>query len=148
MESATSQLGRRSGRLLFELGQATVPRFSIVLRKGYGAGYIAMCGGRSFGADLALAWPTAEICAMSVEGAVDIAYRREVEAAPDPAGRRAEMIAGFREQIGPLAAAQGFGIDDVINPDDTRAVLRDALARAPRRQQRRAPSRVHAISPI
>jgi acetyl-CoA carboxylase carboxyltransferase component len=147
-ESATTQLGRRSGRLLFELGQATVPRFSVVLRKGYGAGYIAMCGGRSFAADLALAWPTAEICAMSVEGAVDIAYRREVEAAPDPAARRAEMIAGFREQIGPFLAAQGFGIDDVVDPDETRDVLRTALRRAPHRRRSRAPRKRHAISPI
>ncbi|MCE3554661.1 methylmalonyl-CoA carboxyltransferase [Pseudonocardia sp. RS11V-5] len=147
-ESATTQLGRRSGRLLFELGQATVPRFSVVLRKGYGAGYIAMCGGRSFAADLALAWPTAEICAMSVEGAVDIAYRREVEAAPDPAARRAEMIAGFREQIGPFLAAQGFGIDDVVDPDETRALLRAALRRAQHRRKARAPRKQHAVSPI
>jgi acetyl-CoA carboxylase carboxyltransferase component len=147
-ESATTQLGRRSGRLLFELGQATVPRFSVVLRKGYGAGYIAMCGGRSFAADLALAWPTAEICAMSVEGAVDIAYRRDVESAPDPAARRAEMIAGFREQTGPFLAAQGFGIDDVVDPDETRAALRTALRRAPHRRRSRAPRKHHAISPI
>ena len=147
-QSATTQLGRRSGRLLFELGQATVPRFSVVLRKGYGAGYIAMCGGRSFAADLALAWPTAEICAMSVEGAVDIAYRRDVESAPDPSARRAEMIAGFREQIGPFLAAQGFGIDDVVDPDETRDVLRAALRRAPHRHRSRAPRKQHAISPI
>lgn len=147
-ESATTQLGRRSGRLLFELGQATVPRYSVVLRKGYGAGYIAMCGGRSFAADLALAWPTAEICAMSVEGAVDIAYRREVQAAPDPAAKRAEMIAGFRKQIGPYLAAQGFGIDDVVDPDETRDVLRTALRRAPHRRRSRAPRKRHAISPI
>ncbi|MDQ4118226.1 MAG: acyl-CoA carboxylase [Actinomycetota bacterium] len=147
-ESATTQLGRRSGRLLFELGQATVPRFSVVLRKGYGAGYIAMCGGRSFAADLALAWPTAEICAMSVEGAVDIAYCREVESAPDPAARRAEMIAGFREQTGPFLAAQGFGIDDVMDPDETRDALRAALRRAPHRRRPRGPRKQHAISPI
>ena len=146
--STTTQLGRRSGRLLFELGQATVPRFSVVLRKGYGAGYIAMGGGRSFGADLALAWPTAEICAMSVEGAVDIAYRREVAAAEDPAARRTEMIADFREQVSPYLAAQGFGVDDVVDPDETRALLHDALRRAPHRRPSRGARKQHAISPI
>jgi acetyl-CoA carboxylase carboxyltransferase component len=88
----STQLARRSGRLMFELGQATVPRFSVVTRKGYGAAYVALGGGRSFDADLALAWPTAEICAMPVEGAVDIAYRRDVEAADDPAARRTELV--------------------------------------------------------
>ena len=60
-------LGRRSAKLVHELGHATVPRISVVLRKGYGFGYFAMCGGRSFDADACLAWPTAEICAMSIE---------------------------------------------------------------------------------
>jgi acetyl-CoA carboxylase carboxyltransferase component len=147
-ESSRTQLARRSGRLLFELGQATVPRFSVVLRKGYGAGYIAMCGGRSFGADLALAWPTAEICAMSVEGAVDIAYRGAVEAAPDPAAHRAELIAGFRAQVDPFLAAQGFGIDDVVEPAETRPALIDALSRAPRRRRSTAPAKRHGVSPV
>lgn len=147
-ESTRTQLARRSGRLLFELGQATVPRYSVVLRKGYGAGYIAMCGGRSFGADLALAWPTAEICAMSVEGAVDVAFRREVDAAPDPAAHRAALVAGFRERIDPFLAAQGFGIDDVVTPAETRPALVDALSRAPRRRRSTAPAKRHGISPI
>src|SRR5690606_15960571 len=77
-------LARRSAKLLHELGNATVPRFSVVLRKGYGLGYYAMCGGRLFEPDAAFAWPTAQICAMSVEGAVDVAYRKIYEAAPDP----------------------------------------------------------------
>lgn len=148
MESTTTQLARRSGRLLFELGQATVPRFSVVLRKGYGAAYIAMAGGRSFDADLAVAWPTAEICAMSVEGAVDVAYRREVAAAEDPEAHRAELVAGFKSQIGAFYAAQGFGIDNVIDPDESRRVLLEALALAPRRKKPRAPAKRHGISPI
>ena len=54
-----------------------VPRVSIVVRKGYGLGYFAMCGGRSFAADACFAWPSAEICAMSIEGAIDVAFRKE-----------------------------------------------------------------------
>jgi propionyl-CoA carboxylase beta chain len=147
-ESTTTQLARRSGRLLFELGQATVPRFSVVLRKGYGAGYIAMCGGRSFDADLALAWPGAEVCAMSVEGAVDVAYRRDIGAAADPAARRAELIDDARGHIDAFYGARGFGLDDVIDPRETRPALIRALRRAPARHRSKAPAKRHGISPI
>ena len=148
-EAEDSALARRSARLLFELGQASVPRLSVVMRKGYGLGYIAMCGGRSFDADLCVAWPTAEICAMSVEGAVDVAYARQVAAAPDPAARRTELIGRFRQQLGPLHAAAHFGIDDVIDPRETRAALLATLERCPGRKQRRERSpRRHGISPI
>lgn len=143
-----SGLARRSGRLFFEMAHATVPRISIALRKGYGSGYIAMGGGRSFGADFAFAWPTAEICAMSVEGAVDVAFRRDVESAPDPAARRAELIAETRARIGALHAAEGFGIDDVIDPRDTRARLIQAFAMLPARRPDPGPPKRRPISPI
>lgn len=148
-QAEDTALARRSARLLFELGQATVPRVSVVLRKGYGLGYIAMCGGRSFDADLCVAWPTAEICAMSVEGAVDVAYQKQVKAAPDPAARRAELVGRFREQLGALHAAEHFGIDDVIDPRDTRSVVLATLARCgPRKKHRAWPDKPHGISPI
>lgn len=144
-----SGLARRSARMIYELGQATVTRISVVLRKGYGLGYIAMCGGRSFDADLCVAWPTAEICAMSVEGAVDVAYRRQVAAAEDPGAKRAELIARFRGQLGALNAASDFGIDDVIDPRDTRALIVATLERCgPRKQFARFPNRHHGISPV
>lgn len=143
-----SGLARRSGRLLFELGQATVPRLSVVLRKGYGLAYIAMAGGRSFEADLCLAWPSAEICAMSVEGAVDVAYRKRIEADADPAAAREAMIARFRTQLGPLRAAEANGIDDIIDPRRTRAVLIRALARCAPRRTPRPSLRFRSISPI
>ncbi len=123
-------LARRSGRLLFEMAHATVPRISVTLRKGYGAGYIAM-GGRSFDPDYAFAWPTAEICAMSVEGAIDIAFRRDYERADDPMARRQELIDETRSRIGSRLAAEGFGIDDIIDPRETRAVLIQALQMPP-----------------
>ncbi|CAN7766438.1 hypothetical protein LJR175_007296 [Variovorax sp. LjRoot175] len=148
-QAEDTALARRSARLLFELGQATVPRVSVVLRKGYGLGYIAMCGGRSFDADLCVAWPTAEICAMSVEGAVDVAYQKQVRAAADPAAKRAELIDRFRQQLGALHAAEHFGIDDVIDPRDTRSVVLAALEHcAPRKKQRTWPDKPHGISPI
>ena len=148
-QAEDSQLARRSARIVFELGQATVPRVSVVLRKGYGFGYYAMCGGRGFGADLAVAWPSAEICALSVEGAVDVAYRRQVNSAPDPAAARAALIARFRTQLGPLSAAEHFGIDDVIDPLETRAAIAHTLDRCPSRKKARATAKKrHGISPI
>lgn len=143
-----SGLARRSGRLLFEIGQATVPRMSVVLRKGYGLAYIAMAGGRSFAADLSVAWPTSEICAMSVEGAVDVAYRKTLDMADDRDAARADLIGRFRAQLGPLKAAEAYGLDDIIDPRTTRPVLARALARAVRRHARRASGRRHAISPV
>ncbi|MCC6000065.1 MAG: methylmalonyl-CoA carboxyltransferase [Pararhodobacter sp.] len=142
-------LARRSGRLIFELGQATVPRLSVVLRKGYGLAYIAMAGGRSFDADLCVAWPTAEICAMSVEGAVDVAYRKAIDSAADPAAHRNALIDRFRSQLGSLRAVEAYGIDDVIDPRDTRRHLITALQRCQTRKTGLArPNRRHAISPI
>jgi len=146
-QAEASLLGRRSARMIFELGTATVPRISIVLRKGYGLGYVAMCGGRSFGADLAVAWPTAEICAMSIEGSVDVAYRKQIEAASDPVGHRRELIDAIRANVSPRKAAEGFGLDDIIDPADTRRLIIETLSYAPRRRERsRRASR--AISPI
>lgn len=148
-QAEDSALARRSGRLLFELAQATVPRLSVIMRKGYGLGYVAMCGGRSFDADLCVAWPTAEICAMSVEGAVDVAYAKQVAAAADPAAKREELIQRFRSQLGALHAAAHFGIDDVIDPRETRAAILATLERCPQRKQgRNRSARLHGISPI
>ncbi len=118
------------------------------MRKGYGAGYFAMAGGRSFDADACVAWPTAEICAMSVEGAVDVAYRRDYEAAEDPAARRQELIDIFKSQLGALRAAEHFGIDTVIDPRDTRSFLIDTFAACPARHQSKHPPKFRSISPI
>lgn len=141
-------LARRSARLLAELGQATVPRVSVTLRKGYGLGYYAMCGGRLFEPDGCVIWPTAEICAMSVEGAVDIAFRKDIEAAADTAAYRQTLIDGFRTRLGPLRAAEHFGVDDVIDPAQTRKYLIDTLAIAPARRPNRAPPKFRAVPPI
>jgi propionyl-CoA carboxylase beta chain len=108
-EAEQTKLGLRSARMLYELSLATVPRISVVLRKGYGAGYYAMAEGRTFEADATVCWPTAEICAMSVEGSVDVAYRRKYEAAPDPEAHRHELIESFKKQISVFRAAEGFG---------------------------------------
>ena len=147
-EAERTTLGRRSAKLLYELGHATVPRASVVLRKGYGLGYVAMCGGRGFDPDACLAWPTAEICAMSIEGSVDVAYRKQFVDAPDPAAKRAEIIAGIRAKVSALQAAAGFGIDDVIEPAQTRERLIEVFAQAPQRRESTMPPKFRSIPPI
>jgi acetyl-CoA carboxylase carboxyltransferase component len=141
-------LVRHSGKMMSAFGQATVPVVSIVLRKGYGLGYLAMAGGRSWNAEGAFAWPTAELCAMQIEGAVDVAYRKDYEAAPDPAARRTELIDSFYQQVNPIRAASGFGIDDVIDPAETRRVIARVLRFAQPRSDRQMPPKFHGIEPI
>ncbi len=143
-----NRMPRRSAKLVYELGNATVPRVSVVLRKGYGLAYVAMCGGRGFGADACFAWPTAQICAMSVDGAVDIAYRKEINAAPDPQARRTELIDSFKGRLGALRAAEHFGIDDVIDPRDTRRLVIETLGTAPPRRHLGLPPKYRPIAPI
>ena len=85
---------------------------------------------------------------MSVEGAIDVAFRRDYQNAPDPAARRQELIDETRSRIGAAQAAEGFGIDDVIDPRDTRAVLVKALSSLPARRQFKGPPKRRSISPI
>lgn len=142
-----SRLVRRSGRIAFELANATVPRVVITTRKAYGAAYVVMGGGRSIDADLSLAWPTAEICAIPVESAVDIAFRSVYEGDPEPERKRAEFIELMRANIDPLLAADGFGIDDVVLPSETRRLLVEAFGRAPARRAPRVPDKRRTIAP-
>ncbi|WP_440713719.1 acyl-CoA carboxylase subunit beta [Gordonia sp. FQ] len=143
-----SGLVRRSARLGYELGNATVPRFVIVTRKAYGAAYIVMGGGRSIEADLSLAWPTAEICAIPIESAVDLAFKSVYEQADDPAAHRADLITLFQANVDPVLAADGFGIDDVVLPSATRELLLEALGRVRPRRAPRMPGKRRSISPI
>ena len=85
---------------------------------------------------------------MQIEGAVDVAFRKEYGAAPDPAARRAELIQSFYDKVNPVRAASGFGIDDVIDPAKTRKVLCSVLRIAAPRRQSAAPPRYHSIEPI
>jgi propionyl-CoA carboxylase beta chain len=143
-----SGLIRRHAKMMWELGHATVPRFTVVLRKGYGIAYVMMNGGREFDPDLSLIWPTAEICGMQIEGAVDVAHRREVAAAEDPEAKREELIAAYRAQVGPLQAAAGFGVDEIVDPRDTRFRIIDALQTCAPRRRSTHPPKYHGISPI
>jgi acetyl-CoA carboxylase carboxyltransferase component len=138
----------RSGRVVYEMGRATVPIYSVTLRKGYGLGYVLMGGGRDIGAAMSVAWPTAHICGMQVEGAVDVAYRKQIAAAADPDAERARLIDMYAEQVGVLQAAEQLAIDDVIDPAHTRRFLLRALSRTAAIQPHYAPPAKHGISPI
>lgn len=118
---------RHGAKLLYAYCEATVPRVQVIMRKAYGGAYIVMSS-KSIGADFAVAWPSAEIAVMGSQGAVEIVYRRELEAAEDPVQRRAELIAEYGEQFAtPYIAAERGYLDDVIDPADTREVIGRAL---------------------
>jgi acetyl-CoA carboxylase carboxyltransferase component len=120
---------RHGAKMLYATANATVPKVTVVLRKGYGAGYYVMCG-RAYEPDLIVAWPSAEISVMGAEGAVEIIFRRQVEAAEDPEAKRAELIANFRQIIDVYVAAGNDMIDDVIDPRETRPTICRALEMA------------------
>ncbi|WP_436232581.1 acyl-CoA carboxylase subunit beta [Actinacidiphila alni] len=114
---------RRGAKLLYAYCNASVPRISVVLRKAYGGAYIVM-DSQSIGADIALAWPSNEIAVMGAEGAANVVFRREIEAADDPEAMRLQKIEEYRrELVHPYYAAERGLVDDVIDPRDTRAVL-------------------------
>lgn len=98
-----------------------------LVRKAYGGAYLAMCG-KDLGADRVFAWPTAEVAVMGAEGAAEIVFRREIQQAEDPAARRLELIASYRETFSnPYVAAGRRLVDDIIDPADTRQVLAQSL---------------------
>jgi acetyl-CoA carboxylase carboxyltransferase component len=100
-----------------------VPRVQIITRKAYGGAYVVM-NSKSIGADLAFAWPSAELAVMGPEGAVEIVYRRDLAEAADPVGRRKELVEEYTERYAnPYAAAERGYVDDVIDPAETRRIL-------------------------
>jgi acetyl-CoA carboxylase carboxyltransferase component len=137
---------RHGAKMLFAVSRATVPKLTVVVRKGYGAGYYVMCG-KGYQPDLIVAWPNAEISVMGPEGAVNIAFRKQIEASENPDEVRASLVEAFRDQINPYIPAARTYIDDVIDPRDTRRVLIDALSTAVRKKSH-LPPRKHAIMPV
>jgi acetyl-CoA carboxylase carboxyltransferase component len=118
---------RHGAKIIFAYAEATVPKVTIILRKGYGGGYIAMCH-RELRADHVFAWPTAEIAIMGPEGAAAIIFRREIQAADHPNQKRDEKIQEYMRQFNNPYVSAGRGyIDDVINPIDTRKTIISSL---------------------
>jgi acetyl-CoA carboxylase carboxyltransferase component len=114
-------------KLLYAYCEATVPKLTVTLRKSYGGAYCVMSSKHLRG-DLNLAWPSAEIAVMGPDGAVGVVFRREIEAASDPAAKKAELTNLYRHKFGsPYAAAERGFIDDIIEPRETRARLINGL---------------------
>ena len=110
-------------KLLYAFSEATVPRITVITRKAYGGAYDVM-NSRHIGADLVLAWPTAEIAVMGAKGAAEIIFRKEIAAADDPAAKLAEKEAEYAELFAhPYNAASRGYVDEVVHPRDTREKL-------------------------
>ncbi|HET7482047.1 MAG TPA: acyl-CoA carboxylase subunit beta [Actinomycetota bacterium] len=139
---------RHGAKMLFAVAEATVPKVTVVLRKGYGAGYYVM-NGRAYEPDVIVGWPTAEISVMGPEGAVNIIFRKQIEAMPEEERNEARngMVAAIREQISPYVAAGWSFIDDVIDPADTRKVVVRGLEAAASKKVER-PWRKHGVLPV
>jgi acetyl-CoA carboxylase carboxyltransferase component len=148
MDSEREGIARHSAKIPFELNRATVPKLNVVLRRGYGFGYVAMGSGRSTDTDLTVVWPAAEIAAMGIEGAVDIAYGDQIEQANDSEAAREAMIEEFTERTNAIRAAEHIGIDGVVEPRETRDLLCRTLDRAEDTGDGEWPPKKHSINPI
>jgi propionyl-CoA carboxylase beta chain len=118
---------RHGAKVLFAYSNASVPKISIITRKAYGGAMIVMSS-KMLGADIAYAWPSAEIAVMGPEGAANILFRKQIDSAAEPAVERARIVADYRKRfLNPYAAAAADYLDDVIEPRETRYKVITAL---------------------
>jgi len=114
---------RHGAKVLYAYSEATVPKLTVILRKAYGGGYIAMSS-RHLRADFVFAWPTAEIAVMGPEGAANIIFRKEIMSAPDPEQMRKQKVEEYKMKFAnPYVAASRGYVDAVIEPSETRRIL-------------------------
>jgi acetyl-CoA carboxylase carboxyltransferase component len=138
---------RHGAKLLFAFCEASVPRIQVVTRKAYGGAYVVM-NSKAIGADLAFAWPSAELAVMGPQGAVEILHRRQLEEADDPDTLRVELVRDYAEHhANPWIAAERGYVDDVIDPGDTRSVLITSLSML-RSKREELPRRKHGNVPL
>lgn len=138
---------RHGAKMLYAYSEATVPKITVILRKAYGGGYIAM-NSRHLGADFVYAWPSAEIAVMGPEGAANIIFRKEIMEAEDEDAMRQQKVKEYVEKFAnPFVAASKGYIDAVIEPDETRGLLLHGLAVAKNKDDYR-PSKKHGIPPF
>ncbi len=138
---------RHGAKVLYAYSEATVPKLTVILRKAYGGGYIAM-GSRHLRADFVFAWPTAEIAVMGPEGAANIIFRKEIMSAPDPEKMRKQKVKEYKEKFANpyVAAAKGY-IDSVIEPAETRKLLLHAID-VSRQKYIAGPQKKHGVPPF
>ena len=138
---------RHGAKLLWCYSEATVPKLLLITRKDYGGSYLAMCS-RDLGADMAFAWPTAEIAVMGADGAANIIHIKEIKAAADPAAKRKEKIEEYEKLFSnPYVAASRGYIDAVITPSESRPRLIEALEALCTKREIR-PAKKHGNIPV
>ena len=138
---------RHGAKMLFAYSATTVPKITVILRKGYGGAYLAMCG-KDLGADRVYAWPTAEVAVMGAEGAAEIVFRKEIQEAENKAGKRKELIEKYREVFSnPYVAAGRRLVDEIIEPSTTRQNVARALEYLHTKRELR-PAKKHGLIPL
>jgi acetyl-CoA carboxylase carboxyltransferase component len=138
---------RHGAKVLYAYSEATVPKITVILRKAYGGGYIAM-NSRHLNADFVFAWPGAEIAVMGPEGAANIIFRKEIMSAKDPEKMRKQKVKEYKQKFANpyVAAAKGY-VDSVIEPKETRKLLLHAIEVSKNKVDRR-PMKKHGIPPF
>lgn len=138
---------RHGAKLLYAFSEATVPKINVITRKAYGGAYIAM-NSKNLGADIVMAWPTAEIAVMGPEGAANIIFKNDIKNSSDPIATRAEKIQEYRNKFAsPYEAARRGYVDDVIEPDSTRPRIIAALEMLASKRESR-PAKKHGNLPV
>ncbi|MBK8988584.1 MAG: acyl-CoA carboxylase subunit beta [Chloroflexi bacterium] len=137
---------RHGAKVLYAYSEATVPKVTVITRKAYGGAYVVM-GSKYLGTDVTYAWPSAEIAVLGAEGAVNILFKKQIMAAPDPVAERERLADDYRSQFSnPYYAARAGYVDDILEPWETRpkiiaalTALRDKFTTAPRRKHGNIP---------
>ena len=138
---------RHGAKLLYAYSEATVPKLTVILRKAYGGGYIAM-NSRHLRADFVFAWPGAEIAVMGPEGAANIIFRREIMGSDDPEKIRKQKVKEYKDKFAnPYVAASKGYIDSVIEPQETRKLLLHAIE-VSQNKSSAGPKKKHGIPPF
>lgn len=146
-EQEYNGLIRHASKLLYAYTEATVPKVNVILRKAYGSSYISMCS-KHTGADVVLAWPTAEISVMAPEGAANIIFKSEIASSSNPVALRNEKIQEYKSNYAsPFEAAMRGYADDVIEPDSTRPRIIAALEMLASKREVR-PAKKHGNLPM
>lgn len=138
---------RNGAKMLFAYSEATVPKITVVIRKDYGGAYSAMCG-KGMGADFVFALPTGELAIMGPEGAANIVFKHEIDAAEDKVAKRAEVTENYKKRyLNPYRGAEFGVVDDVIDPADLRKNLVSSL-RIIRNKTAVVPFKKHSNIPL
>jgi len=138
---------RRGAKLIYAYAEATVPLVTVITRKAYGGAYDVM-GSKHLGADMNIAWPTAQIAVMGAQGAVNLLYRTELADADDPEARRAELITEYEDTLAnPYVAAERGYVDAVVQPHETRVEIIRSL-RLLRSKRETLPPKKHGNIPL